>query len=256
MGEVDSDTTNAHVQAGHTVLSKKPNVKFDVAHTVNHFLIEPVIWAISGYGIILGIIASYTWGFFTLHEYTIAGVGLILNPSQIQQYYFWYDAYPYSLLIFGTYLLALYIKFNWIYKDFFKPITQFVTTPYPSRGYLALPVFIITYATWDFLGIGANIVKGYSIIWLAISVIGLIYYFPIRKEIQINVSLFGLIIFYGVGILYLPGIFLTKFPFTHIIIANNTINQYFEGLANEATFCLLCLLSISPKQKDSHGNIK
>lgn len=233
LGESDSDTTNAHVQAGHIVLAQKPKpLKFDIAHTVNHFLIEPIIWAISAYGIFLGLIVSVTSGFFTLKEYSITGLGLILSPTQIQTYDLWYDAYPYSLMIFGSYLLALYLKFR---KD--------------KKGFLALPVFILTYATWDFLGIGVHIADGFSIVWLGISVIGLIYYFPIRKQFEVNISFIGLVLFFGIGILYLPSIFLTRVPFTHIIIGGNEINSYMQGISNELTFSILCLLSIKLKTK-------
>lgn len=243
---------NVHVQRGHEVFVDKPkHLKLDVAHTINHMIIEPVIWAISGYGIALGIVATYSWGFFTLHEYSLTGIGLILTPNQIQQYDLWYDAYPYSLIIFGSYLLALYIKFNWFGDWHFIP-TQLPMTITdrikPHKGFLALPVFIITYATWDFLGIGANIVNGYSIIWLGLAVIGLIYYFPIRKQFEINISFIGLAIFFGFGILNLQNIVVTHFPFSHILISGFTIAQYLNGIMNELTFCLLCLLSIKLKR--------
>lgn len=224
---------NPCVQAGHIVFVSKPNpLKFDLAHTVNHFLVEPVIWCISAYGILLGIFASFEFGFFSLHEYSLTGVGLFLSPNQIQQYDLWYDAYPYSLIIFGSYILVLYLTFNKSHK-----------------GYLALPVFILTYSIWDFLGIGSHIINGYSIIWLGISIIGIIYYFPIRNQFSINPSLIGLIIFFGFGILDIQNIFLGYWPFSLVVIHGYTVLNYLNGISNELTFCLLCLLSIKLKPK-------
>jgi hypothetical protein len=227
-------STNYHVQAGHEVLINKPHLKFDIIHFINHNLVEPVIWAISAYGIVLGIFASFTYGFFTLKEYSLGSLVFFLTPTQVQNLDLWYDAYPYSLIIFGSYLLSLYLIFNRQHK-----------------GYLAMPVFLITYATWDFLGIGTHFIYGVNIIWLGIALLSLIYYFPLRKQFSVNISFPGLLLFFGLGILDLQNIFLHLWPFTDITIVNMgvsaTILQYFNGISNELTFCIFCLLSIKLK---------
>jgi hypothetical protein len=224
---------NPCVQKGHEVFVSKPNtLKFDFAHAINHLLVEPVIWVISAYGILVGILATYQFGFFTLKEYSFHSLFFFLTPNQVQKYDLWYQAYPYSLMIFGSYLILLYAKF----------LPQ-------KKGFLALPVFMLTYAMWDFLGIGTHIIQGYSIIWLGIVALSLIYYFPIRNQFQINVSLIGLIIFFGFGLLDMQNVLLNYWPFTLIIIHNQPVINYLNGISNELTFCLLCLLSIKLKSK-------
>lgn len=225
---------NNHVLLKHEVFTgSTKTTKLDIAKFFNHYLVEPSIWAISLYGIALGLLASILWGFFTLKEYTLGSLVFFLSPAQVQSLDLWYDAYPYSLMIFGSYLLLLYMKFR------------------PTKGYLALPVFLVTYSIWDFLGIGINIIKGYSIIWLGITVISLIYYIPIRKQFSVNISFIGLLIFFGIGVLNIQDILLHYWPLLNMTLNNgNSIGLPFNGILNEFTFCILCLLSIKLKSND------
>lgn len=206
---------------------------------VNHYLVEPSIWAIGVYGIAMSILATYTWGFFALHEYSFAALTFFLKPSEIQSLDLWFDAYPYSLLIFGSYILALY----WKFRKF-------------NKGYLALPVWMLTYSMWDFTGIGVNIVKGYSIIWLGISLISLLYFIPIRKQFKIQISLIALLAYIGFGDMSLQNIFLTLIPYLqhYPLVAGQTVFSYLTACVNELTFCLLCYFSIFIRPQDSHGN--
>lgn len=241
--ELPDTEVNSHVQKSHEVYIHKPRpLKSEVTHFVNHNLVEPAIWAVSAYGIILGFYASTTYGFFDLKEYSLGSLVFFLNPNQVQNLDLWYDAYSYSLMIFGTYLLSLYLIFN-----------------QQNKGYLALPVFLITYSTWDFLGIGTHIVQGVSIIWLGIACISLIYYIPIHNQFKIQISFLGLILFLGIGILNLQDIFLRLWPFTQVQISNvgitTTILQYLDGISNELTFCIFCLLSIKLKPNDPTKHI-
>ena len=241
--ELLENETNFHVQKSHEVFIEKPKLtKFEISHWINSFLVEPAIWAVSAYGIILGFYASITYGFFDLKEYSLGSLVFFLNANQVQNLDLWYDAYSYSLMIFGAYLLSLYLIFN-----------------QQKKGYLALPVFLITYSTWDFLGIGTHVIQGVSIIWLGIACISLIYYIPLHNQFKIQISFLGLILFFGIGILNLQDIFLRLWPFTQIQISNvgitTTILQYLDGISNELTFCIFCLLSIKLKPNDPTKHI-